>query len=147
MTRAMRIWERTLLGIAVLWASALPILALLLPVYSGESVEMSGDGTTVTAASSATMVQVDGWQVLITMSVPLVVAVLVTVLLSIRTRRAWPLALAWTAAGLLALATLLAMLSVGLFVVPVTACLIAACTIRTAAVGTVPVSVPRYRMP
>ena len=147
MTRAMRIWERTMLGIAVLWGLALPIVALLVPIYSGESTEMSGDGTTVTRESGATLVQVNGWQVLLTISVPLVAAVLVTGLLSLPRRHRWPLVLAFVVAGLLAAGTLLAMLSIGIFVLPVTVCLIAACAIRAAGTAPIPVASPRYRLP
>jgi hypothetical protein len=143
----MRIWERALLGIAMLWGLALPILALVVPAYSGESAEMSGDGTIVTRNSTTTMVQENGWQVLMTISVPFVVAVMVTVLLSLRTRHPWPLVLAFVVAGLLAVGTLLAMFSIGVFVLPVTVCLIAACAIRAAGTVPIPIAAPQYRLP
>jgi hypothetical protein len=141
MTRTMRRWERSLLGVAVAWGLTLPILALLMPVYAGESVETSSDGTGVTTASSATLVQMNGLWSLAMIAVPFVVAIVVALVLWLRRPPAGPGAIAWILVGLLGAANVLALLSVGIFVLPVTVCLVAACAIRTAGPG-VPAAVP-----
>ncbi len=73
-----------------------------------------------------TLVDANGPGVAVVLAIPLAVTILVGCLL-LRRRRRWALPVAWTLTGLLAVFTLLAMASIGLFVVPVTACLIVAC--------------------
>jgi hypothetical protein len=135
----MRIWEQTLLGLALAWGLALPVLAGLVPMYSEDSVAVSG-GSSVGTQSSATLYQVNGWGALIPLVVPLGVAVIVTLLLAIRRSDSGPGVIAWGVVGLLAAGTVLAMMTIGIFVLPVTGSLIAACAIRQA--GAVPVLPP-----
>lgn len=130
MSRAMRIWERALLAAAIVWGLALPLLAVVAPLYQGESSVSSSDGTAVTTTSTATLVQVDGRSVLVTVCVPLVVAVVVAVLLTAPGLGRWAVVVASVLTGVLALANLVAMMTIGIFVLPTTGCLIAACVIR-----------------
>jgi hypothetical protein len=137
MSRRGRIWERGLLGVAVAWGVALPVGALLVPAYRGASVEMSG-GTTSTTTTSATLVQVNGSGVLVTVSVPLAIAVAVTLLLSRRAPGRGPGVAATALIGLLAAGTVLAMMSIGIFVLPVTVCLALAWALRLAGAESAP---------
>lgn len=133
MTKAMRRWELTLLTIAIVWAAALPILALVVPIYQGESVDMRADGTTVVTSSSATLVDVNGGAVIGIILVPLFLAVIFTLLLRARRPGQGPGVAATVVMALLAAGTFLAMLTVGIYVVPVTGCVVGAWAIRVAA--------------
>jgi hypothetical protein len=75
---------------------------------------------------SDTLVGVNGPGVVVVLAVPFVVTVLVGCALLLRAHRGALLA-AWTLTVMLAMFTLLAMMSIGSFVVPVTAALIVAC--------------------
>ena len=99
------------------------ILALLAPVYQSQSVSSSG----ITASGSATLVGVNGWRALLIAAVPLAAAVMAGYGLWRRAGRPGAGVLAWTVAGLLACFNVLAIATIGLFVVPVTVALFAAC--------------------
>jgi hypothetical protein len=134
--------QRVLLALAWCWAAALPVAAALVPAYDSTSVTSSGtatsgnDPTTVTAAvtvthTTATLLDENGWTVILVTAVPLLVASAVTVALLRRDRRrsgAGPLA--WVLTGLLAAGNLAALLSIGVFVLPVTAGLVMACALH-----------------
>lgn len=111
------------LVIAVGYAVALLVAGLLAPAYHSETVSTSGEVVT----SWETFVAVNGVRGVVTLSVPLIVSLLVGFTLW---KRPWHGALlaAWLLTGLLAALTLLAMLSIGVFVVPVTAALVVACS-------------------
>jgi hypothetical protein len=110
------------LSIAAVYAAALVVAAFFAPVYSSASVSSSGEVT----QGSGTLVSVNGIGVLPVLAVPLLATVLVGCALWLRARRG-AMPFAWTLTGLLAVFNLLAMLSIGLFVLPVTAALVIAC--------------------
>jgi hypothetical protein len=125
-------------AIACCWALALPIAACVAPAYSSTSVTGSaaapGSVTTTTIAtttvthSTATLVQENGATALLIACAPLLLTLAVTCALWRRgARKSGAGPLAWSCAGLLAAANLAAMLSVGVFVLPVTAAVLVAC--------------------
>jgi hypothetical protein len=107
--------------VAAAYGVALVIAAFTLPVYDSAS-SSSSDGS---RQSSDTLVGVNGPGVALVMAVPLFVTLAVGCALWQRSR--WALPVAWTLTGVLAAANVLAMLSVGVFVLPVTAALVVAC--------------------
>ena len=115
--------ERISLAIALAWGTVLVIGAGLVPVYQSSSVMGSG---TVTEGS-ATLVAVNGWGVLLVAGAPLAAAVATGFALWRQRGRPGAGFLAWAVTGLLACVNLLAMLSIGVFVLPVTLALVVAC--------------------
>jgi hypothetical protein len=115
--------ERISLAFALVWGTGLVIAALLVPVYQSSGVSSSGAVTD----GSATLVGVNGWGVLLAAGTPLAAAVVTGCALWRRTGRQGAGVLAWTVTGLLAVFNILAMLSIGVFVIPVTAALAIAC--------------------
>jgi hypothetical protein len=115
--------ERISLIVAVSWGLLLLVAGLVAPVYSTESSASSG----VTTTGTATLVQVNGWRVLLVIVVPLLCALLVGGLLRHRGVRPGAGPAAWAVTALLTAFNLLAMASIGLFVLPVTAALAVAC--------------------
>jgi hypothetical protein len=115
--------ERTSLIVALTWSAALLVAAVVAPVYQTQSATSSGSAVTGTA----TLVEVNGWRVMIVVSVPLVCALLVGTALRHRVGRPGAGPVAWTVTTLLAGFNLLAMLSIGVFVLPVTGALATAC--------------------
>jgi hypothetical protein len=101
------------LGLALTWSAALVVGAFFVPVYSTEGLTSSGP---------ATLVGENGTRVIGIIVIPLVLVLLVTAAL-------WRnhLAAAWSVTGVLAAFNLLALLSIGVFVLPVTVGLIVAC--------------------
>jgi hypothetical protein len=122
------------LVIAAAGGAALVVAAFLAPMYASTSVSSSGE----VIQGSATLVGVNGMGVLVVVGLPLLVSVAVGCLLWLSLRRG-AVAAAWTLTGVLAAFTLLAMLSIGAFVLPVTAALVVACvasrSTRSEAVG------------
>ena len=114
---------------ALLWSAALLVAATVAPAY--QTVTETDSGTVT--HGSATLVGENGAGVLLVMAVPLLVTMLVGWALWRRGARHGAGPIAWTLTGLLACLNLLAMLSVGLFMLPVTACLAVACAIRQGA--------------
>jgi hypothetical protein len=127
------------LGLAALWSIGLLVAAVVAPAYqssSSSSVSVSAgsssdtvDDGQVHTTSTSTLVEVNGTGVLVVVGVPLLAVGAVTA--SLWRRRAsgkrgvGPFA--WTVVALVSLFTLVAMLSIGIFVVPVTGLLILAC--------------------
>jgi hypothetical protein len=111
------------LAFALAWGTGLVIAALLVPVYQSSSV--SGPGTATDG--SATLVGVNGWGALLVAGAPLVAAVVAGCALWWRAGRASAGVLAWAVTGLLACFSFLAILSIGVFVLPVTLALVIAC--------------------
>lgn len=107
--------------VAAAYGVALVVAAFTLPVYSSDSSSSPGG----TSQASDTLVGANGMGVALVLAVPLFVTVAVGCALALRSR--WSLPIAWTLTGLLAAVNLLAMLSVGIFVLPVTAALVLAC--------------------
>ena len=111
------------LVIALIWGAGLLAAAVVVPVYSSSGVSSSGS----VAYSSATLVGVNGWGVLLVVCVPLVATLMAGGALWRRRSRPGAGVLAWTIAGLLAVFNILALASIGVFVIPVTACVFVAC--------------------
>ena len=97
------------------------------PVYEGVT---SGPGPTVTETSK-TLVAENGSGVVPLIAFPLLASLIVAIALLGRGRSA-AMAVAWTATGAVALLNLLAILTIGIFLVPVTIALVVACTAATA---------------
>jgi len=116
------------LAVALFWSAALLVAAALAPAYQSTTETSSG---TVTHGS-ATLVNENGSGVLLIIGVPLLVTVIVGCALWRRGTRRGAGPIAWTVTGLLAGFNLVAMLSIGPYIMPVTACLAVACTIRQA---------------
>jgi hypothetical protein len=115
---AARRWRTAVrLGIGALaWSVGLVLVALLLPVY-GTSSASESDGVTLT---HSTLVEVNGVRALVLMAIPALLTVVV--LCAVRARRAgarWGGRVAWTAVGVLAAETLLGILTIGVFILPV----------------------------
>jgi hypothetical protein len=113
-------------SVAILFAAAYGALLVLAgfvaPVY--ESTTSSSDGEVTHGAES--LVEANGPGAAVVLAVPLVVAVLVGCALRFAADdRALPLA--WLLTGLLGVLDVLALASIGLFLVPVTASLVVAC--------------------
>jgi hypothetical protein len=101
----------------------LGIGAVLAPVYQSASVSSSGTVTT----GSATLVGVNGWGALLVAGAPLAAAVVTGWALWRRGGQPGAGVLAWTVTGLLVCFNFLAMLSIGVFVIPLTSALVVAC--------------------
>lgn len=116
---------RTLLAIAAVWSVGLVIAAAVAPAYSSSSASSSGAVT----HTSATLVQENGLRVLVPVSLPLVAVGAVTFSLRRRRKQEKPGAgaLAWTVVALLGAFTILAMLSIGVFILPAVVVLAVAC--------------------
>lgn len=114
------------LAFAAAYGVSLIAGAFLVPVYqtSGSS-QASGSPAAQVAQGSATLVGVNGPRVAFIAAVPLAVTLAVAVALWLN--RPGARVLAWALTGLLAVFNLLAMLSIGIFVLPVTVALIVAC--------------------
>lgn len=108
--------------VALLAGVAVVAAGLLLPVYQWTSTSSSGEVT----HGTATLVEENGGGTLVVLAVPFVMTVLVVGALLLLPRRSGH-AIAWILTGLLVVLNLLAMLSFGIFVVPVTVALIVAC--------------------
>ena len=123
-------WSRTTtiaLAFAVAWSALLVAAAIVLPAYGTAtkpaSVDSSAGSTTTTATTgAATLVGVNGSGVLIIVSIPLAVSLLVALALAGRRRR-----VGWVLTALLGFFNLLAMLSIGIFILPTTLALVVAC--------------------
>jgi hypothetical protein len=107
---------------AAVYAGAFVVAGLVVPVYSSASESSSGEVT----QGSDTLVGVNGMAILPILAVPLLATVLVGCALRLRALRG-AMPVAWTLTGVLAALNLLAMASIGLFVLPVTAALVVAC--------------------
>lgn len=107
---------------AAAWGLALVVAGFLVPVYQSEDMSPSGELT----QGTETLVGMNGPGVLIALALPLLATVLVAGSLLLRSRRG-ALPVAWALTALLAVFNLLGMLTIGVFVVPVTAALVVAC--------------------
>lgn len=108
--------------LAAVWGLGLIVAGFVVPMYRTTSESTTGEVT----YGRDTLVGVNGPGVMAVLAVPLVVTVLVGCALMLRAHRGALLA-AWTLTVMLAMFTLLAMMSIGFLVVPVTAALIVAC--------------------
>ena len=127
--------EWVLAGLAVAWGLALPFGAVFAPLYSGltqtSTVSPSGESVTTTVESTATLVEVNGWWVVAYAVLPLLVAVIVVGLLW--TFGDWRVArvVAMVVLAGLAAFNVLAMASIGFFLLPVTLLLLGLAVARS----------------
>jgi hypothetical protein len=117
-----RVTSATLLTAAV-YSIALVVAGFVAPVYRSETGSSSGEVT----QGTDTLVGVNGRGAAFVLGVPLLATLVVACALWLGSRRG-AVPLAWTLTGVLAAFNLLAMASIGIFVLPVTAALILACT-------------------
>lgn len=112
---------------AGLWSIGLIVAGLTVPTYQGTASGGSTESMTTGPIStqSETLVGENGAWVLFVLAVPLAATVVVAALLM--PRRRWTLWIACGVTGVLALLNLPAMLTIGVFVLPVTAALVLAC--------------------
>jgi hypothetical protein len=96
----------------------------MLPVYEGLS--STSESPVVTETSSTLVAENGSWAVVV-LVFPLVAAVIVAIAL-LGSARPAAIVLAWSVTGTVALFNLLAMLTIGIFLVPTTIALVAACT-------------------
>ncbi len=120
--------EWVALSVALLWSIGLLVAAVVAPAYHSTTETSSGTITSETA--TATLLDENGPAVLLLVGVPLLVTVIVGCALWLRGagRGAGPIA--WTFTALLAGFNVLALASIGLFMVPVTAALVVVCARR-----------------
>lgn len=118
---------RIALVLALVWSALLVLAAFTLPLYgvASESATVVGAGDVDEIAGTATLVQVNGSTAVLVLAIPLAVTLLVGLLLGVGGRG--PRAGAWAVTALLGVFTVLALLSVGLFMVPVVVALVVAC--------------------
>ena len=110
------------LSIGAVCGIGLVVAGFLAPVYQSQGTSFSGK----IAHDTDTLVGVNGPAVVVVLAVPFLVTVLVACALMLRERRGAVL-FAWALTGMLAAFNLLAMMTIGVFIVPVTAALIVAC--------------------
>ncbi|MFZ5846547.1 MAG: hypothetical protein ACOYX5_04095 [Actinomycetota bacterium] len=114
-----------LLGAAA-WGLGLVVAGFKVPVYQSESVPSSGELT----QSAEAMAAVNGPGILVVLAVPALITLLLGSALLLRARPG-ALPVAWALTALLAVFNLLGMLTIGIFVVPVTAALVVACVLSS----------------
>ena len=113
---------------ALVWSVVLLDFASTAQVYVSSSVDSTGPNTSLGDPSrSSTLIEENGSGVLWVVGVPLLMTILVGLALWIRGSRRGAGLLAWTLTGLLVGFNLLAMLTIGPVVIPVTVCLAVAC--------------------
>jgi hypothetical protein len=126
-----------LLLAAALWSVGLIVAALTVPAYESLTAN-TGSGTTGSSGqlheavqSSRTLVAENGPKVLILVGIPLVVVALIALALWLRRRtgKQGVSVVAWLLAGLLLALALLSALTIGPFVLPAGAMVIAACSL------------------
>jgi len=123
--RNARTWQLATLSVALVWSIGLLVAAVTLPAYQGVTVSATGASST----STATLVEVNGRGVLALVAIPLAAVVLVAGSSAFRgwRRRDGAGPFAWTVVGLLGAFAFLAMMTIGIFILPVVALLAIAC--------------------
>lgn len=133
--RGLRLAEGLVLAAALVWSTFIVVAATQVSVYQSETTERftqaEGGATSRTIShGSGTLVDENGSGILLVIAIPLFITILVAGALWIRGSRRGAGLVAWMLTGLLACFNLLAMLSIGIVIVPVTACLVVACAVR-----------------
>ena len=113
---------RIALATAALWATGLVVAALALPAYTGSSSTVDASGEEHTTSTTATFVEANGTWGLVVASLPLAACLVVAVLLLGPGGQATRVA-AVVVVALLGALTVLGLLSIGVFIAPVTAAL------------------------
>jgi len=123
------------LAVAAVWSVGLLVGAATLPAYKRVSAAYSSTvaGPLATTESSATLVEENGAGVLAFVAIPLVISGAIALALWRRQRVGRPGAgpFAWTVCGILLIFCLLAMLTIGVFVVPVAVALVVGCALAS----------------
>ena len=112
--------------IAAAYDVVLVVAGFVAPVYQS-SVYTTASASGPVRRGSNTFVSENGWGAVLILLVPLLVTMIVGSALWLQWRGAAVLAFAWSTTMLLALLNALAMLSIGVFLLPVTAALVGAC--------------------
>lgn len=115
------------LAVAFIWSIGLLVAAAVVPVYSGTSETSPGGHE---RHHTGTLVEVNGSGVLLAVGVPLLATILVSFALLARGAYKGAGPIAWTLVGLLGAFNVLGMLTIGVFLVPITACLVVACALH-----------------
>ena len=110
---------RIALAGATLWSLALVVAALTVPVYSGETTSSDSTGATIATSTSATLVEVNGWWGLVVACLPLLACLVVGALL-LGPGGGAARGAAVVVVALLGVVTVLGLLSIGIFILPVT---------------------------
>lgn len=115
---------------AAAWSLLLLVAAFTFPAYGtfSSSASVDENGSLATGAEitgTATLVGVNGLYAALLVGIPLVVTAVVAVLLRVGVRPAR--IAAWVLVGLLGAFTVLGLMSIGLFILPVTVALVVAC--------------------
>jgi hypothetical protein len=109
---------------ALVWSIGLVLVALFVPVYGSSETSAGDNGVTLT---HATLVQVNGPRALALMAIPAVVSIVVAwALRAMWAGVRWSVGVAWAAVIVLAAETVVGIVSVGIFILPVTVLLAAA---------------------
>ena len=112
----MKRWVAMLALLALVWAVMVSIALIFLPIYTGVS-RSSANPEPVTAG--ATLIQVNGYWVLILMAVPIALSGLgVVAAIRILRNRSYGIHLLWMAAVALAILVFIAGFSIGTFYAP-----------------------------
>jgi hypothetical protein len=123
-------WAFGLTVAAFAWGLLLLVAAVVVPVYSGGSSTSDGH-TTVTRSYASTLVDENGLRVLIPLAIPALLAAVVWIALHRRCSRGSRIGghVAWLVILLLGCFTVLASMSIGAFLLPLVALLVAAATL------------------
>ena len=135
--RQARPYTRTiwvLMVVAVLCSLGLLVAAETFPVYESDPITVvgganGGPDTTSVSHTTATLVEVNGIHALEFMALPLLASLIVAVALMRRRTGSLARVIAWGVTGVMGLYTMLAMLTVGPAMLPVTGCLVIACAV------------------
>ncbi|HUW78344.1 MAG TPA: hypothetical protein VMV52_06300 [Candidatus Nanopelagicaceae bacterium] len=109
--------------IAGIYGLCVIVAGFLVPMYSTLSVSSTGKEI----RGSATLVTENGINVVFVLAIPLIVTLATGLALKFHAKRR-TMVVAWTLASLLALFNLAAIMTIGLFIAPVTICLFYACS-------------------
>jgi hypothetical protein len=121
------------LAVGLVWAAALFVIVTAVPFYESDTETFTRTSPSpVVTHDSLTLVEENGSGILLIIGIPLLVTIMVGCALWLRGSRRGAGPIAWTFTGLLAGFNLLSILTIGVFIVPVTACLAIACAIRQA---------------
>jgi len=120
---------------AFVWAAGLVVAALVVPVYSGTETTGGPGLVSTTTTTSSTLVGVNGHGVLLVVALPALLTALVWLALHDKRTHGRRISgyIAWSLIGLLGAFCLLAMLSIGVFVLPVALLLAAAARLTPSA--------------
>jgi hypothetical protein len=122
--------RRPSIALLIAVVSSLGFLAagLMVPVYTEVT---SGPGSAAVTETSKTLVAENGSRVVLLLLFPLLATVVVAIALLGRAHSS-AIVLAWSVTGVVAVFNLLAMLTIGIFVIPITIALVVACAAVTA---------------